>query len=199
MALYRGSSRETTDCLLLARETLRRACGRGEEIIQDSRRNAAARIKETRKKARKWSLAEAKRNLSEEKCAQQYSLELERRKMLQDSERDALSLALHIAEQILRREVSQSAESLAREVAHVVESLLETRGIKVRVHPDDHAEVSLFLRGTNLPTVTVDHDDLLAQGTALVETFSGTVEIDWQKSFTKISEDAKCLLEEQLR
>ena len=192
MASYKQSTNNSIAYLLDGRTILACAEQRALELEHAARKRAARRILAARARSRAQRAAlevDAKtraRNLTK------LLGNAERESYIRRAKEESLELAISLAERILRRELSQSAESLAREITSTIESLLDCTRIQIFVNPQDYVEVSLFLKGVfGLPLFTLDQDDLVELGDCRIETSSGSIEICWRRDLQLLADEVR--------
>lgn len=126
-------------------------------------------------------------------------LQLQREKVLRDSEDHLLSLVMTIAGSVIRREVQQDRETVVRLIQAAVGTLNKQDELVIRVNPDDHALLTgsyaeLLRRELGTVSFELKGDPAVTSGGCLVETRLGTVDAGLE---AQLAEFYRGLLEEQ--
>jgi len=104
-----------------------------------------------------------------------------RERIMRECEDDLLKLAMMVAKQIVRQEISQDRTILAHFVCEAVAGITEQSDISISFNPEDYLVVSenrsLYLAGIgDKIQVTIKPDDSVSAGGCVVETPTGLVD-----------------------
>lgn len=123
-------------------------------------------------------------------------IEARRAELLANAERDLVSLAIAIAERLVRAQI-EAGRPVAREaVRHALELSVRRDEMEVRLHPSDLAQVETYLpelrsRFPGVSRIHLKADDGVARGGCIVVTAQGAVDADLP---TRIEELSRALL-----
>jgi flagellar assembly protein FliH len=122
-----------------------------------------------------------------------------RERLVRECEDDLLRLAMMVSKQIIRQEISQDRQILARFVSEATTGITDQNDIVICFHPEDYQLVSanrqLYLAGIgDKMKITIKPDDSVSVGGCVIETKTGLVDARVE---TQLAEIYKRLLQER--
>ena len=181
----RGRAREILQAALAEAARLREAA-RHEGFAKglEEGREAAAR------EARERAAAEC-RALPDVLGAAARAVAESRAGLVAAAERDLLSLAIRIAEKIVKAEVAAGRPVAAANLKRALELAVRRREVRVRIHPADLEAVETYLpelrrRMADLGEVALEGDPSVSRGGAVVVTPEGAVDADLRTQIEEI-------------
>jgi flagellar assembly protein FliH len=110
-----------------------------------------------------------------------------RQDLIRRTERQLVELALTIARQVVRREVSIDRSLLVAMARAALDRLAESKGASIRLHPDDYAELNAGAESIAGPSVTIVADPAVERGGCLVECDAGWMSVGLDSQFNEIT------------
>jgi len=122
-----------------------------------------------------------------------------RERIIRECEDDLLRLAMMVAKQIIRQEISQDRKILARFVCEATSGITDQNDIIICFNPDDYRSVSAnrqhYLAGIGEKMqITIKPDDSVSVGGCVVESQTGLVDARVE---TQVAEIFKRLMQER--
>jgi len=114
-----------------------------------------------------------------------------RERIIRGCEEDLLRLAMMVAKQIIRREISQDRKILAQFVSEATAGIAEHTDISICFNPEDYRAVTanrqLYLEGIgDKMQITIKPDESVSVGGCVVETQTGLVDARVETQLTEI-------------
>jgi len=169
--------------------------------IEKIRKQAKERIKIAEKEAYDRGCSEGRRDgidqknrelsLSSQSVAKLIrELEDLKKQILEDSEKEILDLAFLIAGKVIHKEVSTGREVILSVLRDAMRNMQESEGVRIRLHPGDYRHIIEvkpdFLE--RYGDISIEKDEGIGQGGAMIETNSGSVDARLDKQLNKIME-----------
>jgi len=124
-------------------------------------------------------------------------IELEKRKMIAEGEREILKMVLAIARKVIKKEIEVDSDIILRVTKDALRQVADAQKIVIKVNPLDwkrikEVEKELLPRGSNGNTIQVEMDESIKRGGCIINTERETIDarIDQQ-----IREIEKALME----
>lgn len=185
--LIKGNGRKKTDNFRVGRKVLKNQ-------VVSARREAAQIISEAEKAAegiRRTAETEAENlkdeayRLGTEKSLEEFYLHLLesreiRERVLRETEKDLLRLAVRLAEKIVGREIERDNKTIVNIVSTALQNARQQEKITVRVNPSDlptiESEADKFLTGGRNNFIDFIADPRVSSGGCLIESEVGTID-----------------------
>ena len=113
-----------------------------------------------------------------------------KKQILEGSEKQILDLAFLIAGKVIHKEVSTGREVILSVLRDAMKNIQEREGIRIRLNPGDYRDIievkpDFFeIYGD----ISIEKDEGIGQGGAMIETNSGSVDARLDKQLNKIME-----------
>lgn len=193
-------STSPADILGLTRQALENARLEARITINNASKKAATRIKNLRKRAYRNAFIQAQKNAKIQLQNEFLKLHSQYEQIVQTANQDCLGLAISLAEEIISENLQFNRQSLAFRIERSIQNLIDLRSLKINLNPSDVAEVdqqlSRLLADSSYQIVTNSN---IAQGNAIIETISGSVELNWSEHLDILKERMQKKLQENLQ
>lgn len=112
-------------------------------------------------------------------------------------ERDAVKLAIAIAERIVKREIADDREIVLGQIHEAMRRLVGVEKVKIRIHPKDEELVrsmrSALIAGSDaVRELAIEQDESVAPGGCVLESDSGNVDASIATQFERIETALFC-------
>ena len=111
-------------------------------------------------------------------------VERHRSRLVLESERDVVRLAIAIAEKIVKAEVKRGKAVAENNIRAALKRAVRGHALEIRLHPDDAAR--LRPAGSESNGATITPDPSIAPGGCVVRTPAGTVDLDIKTQLAEI-------------
>jgi len=116
-----------------------------------------------------------------------------RREMLHDADADLLSLAVALAERIVRRQIVCDPDVIVDQLSQVIRDMANPSKLDVRIHPDDRSLLEdamprVLASMVDAPQVSLRDDERIERGGCLVQAGRGIVDATIATQLDRIAE-----------
>ncbi len=190
MAEYRPASRTALNTLLTLKNLEQELRTQRAALMREERARRAALLWNARRRINSLR-AEVTRTLTHQiEARAKIAMEDLRIKVVQESENACLKLSITLAEKILKRSVTESAQSLAIELHELLDTLLSPEKAELRLNPDECSEIYVALEErVRDGALTINSDETVENGCCVVNTSTGSLSISWRDTLARHYEE----------
>lgn len=170
-----------------------------EKDLTAARARWAKKLRQLRARIKNQALRDSQRLAKAQAQANFLVMQRSYNDTVKAANQDCLALALSVAEEIVGDTIVTNQASLVKRIRNALASLLDLRNIKVLVHKDFVKVVQRELKKEFPETpISVEVNSELQVGNALVETVSGSIELNWKDHFNLIRDKLFANLEREM-